>query len=73
VAVPSRRDAAERAVRRLHFACIEPLIIAARKRRRLELFGVRDLVDLPCAELDPQLDAARCIPACADFVAHERP
>lgn len=72
-AAGNRWDAAERAVRRLHFATIEPLLIAAKKRRRLELFGIRDLAALPWAELDPQPDPGRCVPECASFVAHERP
>jgi hypothetical protein len=69
----SRWQAAEQALRRLQAFWLEPLLIAAKKRRRLEFFGVRDLAALPCAELDPQLDPARCLPACTTFVAHERP
>ncbi len=69
----SRWDTAELATRRLHLALIEPWLIAAKKRRRLQFFGAPDLDDLPCADLDSQLDPASCDPACARFVAHERP
>jgi hypothetical protein len=71
--VSTRWDAAERALRRLHFATLEPLLIAAKKRRRLELFGIDDMAALPAAALDPQLDPEGCLPACHAFVAHERP
>jgi hypothetical protein len=70
---PSRWEAAELAVRRLHLATVEPLLIAAKKRRRLELFGAGPLGDLPCAGLDLQPDPAACVPACGAFVQHERP
>jgi hypothetical protein len=67
----SGRDMADRAVRRLYFATVEPPLIAAKKRRRLELFGVRELAVLPCAELQPQPEPGLCPPGCAAFVAHE--
>lgn len=71
--ISSRWDAAELMLRRLHLATIERLIIAARQRRRLEFFGVEPLGDLPCATLELQPDPTGCVPACADFVRHERP
>jgi hypothetical protein len=71
--VSSRWDAAELALRRLHLATIEPLLIAAKKRRRLELFGAGPLADLPSAELDLQLNPRRCVANCVDFTTHERP
>jgi hypothetical protein len=60
-------------VRRLHLATIEPLLIATKKRRRLEMFAAGPLADLACAELDLQPDTPDCVPACAGFVEHERP
>ena len=54
-------------------ATIEPLLIAAKKRRRLELFGAGSVAGLPCAEIDLQPDTPRCVASCGGFVAHERP
>jgi hypothetical protein len=64
-------DIAERSARRVYFATVEPPLIAVKKRRRLELFGVRDPAVLPCAELEPQHRPERCVPGCIAFIAHE--
>jgi hypothetical protein len=69
--VSGRRDAAA-ALHRLHLACIEPLIIAARKLRRLAAFGIERLHNIPCGGIDPAPDMPTCPPACASLIAAER-
>jgi hypothetical protein len=64
-------DIAERAARRVYFATVEPPLIAVKKGCRLELFGVRDLAVLPCAELEPQHRPERRVPGCVAFIEHE--
>jgi hypothetical protein len=65
--------AAERAIKRFEFRYIEPLQFAARKRQRLEVFGLATSENLPCAELRLDTDPDICAPGCAEFVARERP
>lgn len=65
-------DSAEQALKRLELAWVEPLIIAARKRRRLDLFGVQHQDDLGCAEIDLMPHGGQCVAACTDFVAADR-
>ena len=45
-------NAAELAARRMYVAAVEPLLIAAKQRRRLALYGVRDIADPPCGGID---------------------
>jgi hypothetical protein len=71
VIVADGRDTAA-ALHRLELACIEPWIIAARKRRRLAAFGIETLDGIPCGDLDLALDTSECPPACACLTAGER-
>lgn len=64
-------DAAEW-LRRLQLATIEPLVLAARHRRRLDMFGVRGVADLPYAAIDLMPAARGCGDSCASQIAAER-
>jgi hypothetical protein len=65
-------EAAEHALRRLELACTAPLAAAARKRRRLAVFGLARLGDVPSADIQFDPGTAQCLPACADLIAAER-
>jgi hypothetical protein len=67
-----RWSAAEQALRRFELACIEPLQFAARKRRRLALFGIESLEHAPCAKVDWMPWTQFCVPDCAGFIVAER-
>jgi hypothetical protein len=71
LSVADRPDLAA-ALHRLHLAAVEPLLIAARKRRRLAAFGIERLADIPCAAIAPRPDAAACPSLCAARIAAER-
>jgi hypothetical protein len=65
-------ESAEGALRRLELACTAPLAAAARKRRRLAVFGFTRLADVPSADIELDPGTAHCLPACADMIATER-
>ncbi len=67
-----RWDAAGRAIRRVELDWIEPLHVAATKHRRLALFGIAQVGDLGCADLDLLPAGGDCLSNCLDFVAGER-
>jgi hypothetical protein len=67
-----RWEAAEHALRRLELACTAPLAAAARKRRRLAVFGFARLADVPSADIELDPGTAHCLPACTDLIAAER-
>jgi hypothetical protein len=64
--------AVERALKRFEFRYIQPLQVAARKRRRLALFGFDRLGDVPWAEVDWKCATPQCVPGCAAWIAGER-
>lgn len=64
--------AAERKLMRLYFAYIEPLQVAARKRRCLDTFGIGRSADLGSAPLDLMLERPDCTPECQQIVARQR-
>jgi hypothetical protein len=69
--VSGRPDSAA-ALHRLHLACIEPLIIAARKRSRLAASGIERLDEIPCGGIDLAPDMPACAPDCTSLIAAER-
>ena len=64
-------DAAD-ALHRLHLTCVEPLIIAARKRRRLAALGLERLDDIPYGTVDLAAGGRGCAGTCAAALAAER-
>jgi hypothetical protein len=73
IAFPKLVGMAEGALVKLDFAFLEPILFAARKRRRLKKFGVRNVDRLAIAEIDLQAGAADCVPVCEEIVeAHRR-
>ncbi|HVC54323.1 MAG TPA: hypothetical protein VND95_00105 [Stellaceae bacterium] len=64
-------DAAD-ALHRLQLSCVEPLIIATRKRRRLAAFGIASPERLACADLALMADSGACVPPCSALIAAER-
>lgn len=60
------------ALHRLHLACVEPLIIAARKRGRLAACGVGGLGEIACAEIALGCEASAAALGCAAAAARER-
>jgi hypothetical protein len=72
-AFPKIVGTAEATLIKLHFAFVEPLLFAARKRRRLKKFGVKNFDQLAIAEIDLQAGTADCVPVCEEIVeAHRR-
>jgi len=63
----------EALIKLFDFSCIEPILFAARKRRRLQKFGVSDFDQLAIAEIDLQAGAAGCVSTCKEITeAHRR-
>jgi hypothetical protein len=63
---------AEHALRWFYFDYLEPIHFVSRKHRRMSRFGIASRDDLPCGEVDLQISAAGCAPACPQFATDHR-
>jgi hypothetical protein len=70
--LPNNRPSGDRALMRLYYSYLEPIQIACKKPGRMRRFGVANLDDLPCREIDLASSSRNCVHDCAEIVAAHR-